>query len=338
MAKGAHRSVRTTHGARGWRRCLAVAAGWLVVATGLQAATWVVAAGSELPTMAEALQRAADGDLIEVQPGTYRGDVAVIGQRRLTIRGVGERPLFVADGRHAEGKAIWVVRNGDITIENIEFRGARVPDLNGAGIRFERGRLRILRCAFFDNEMGLLASNDAQAELHIEDSDFGQAPTHPGDLHHLLYVGRLAQVTITGSRFAQGYVGHLIKSRARRSVITGNTIVDGPDGRASYEIDLPNGGLAHIAGNTIGQSARTENITLVAYGAEGKAWPDSALTVEGNTMVSERPGHAWFVRAWADRLPPGSSIQVRRNRLIGNGAMSLMPGATVEDNLIVTRP
>jgi hypothetical protein len=45
-----------------------------------------------------------------------------------------------ADGLHAEGKALVVVRGGRRPrVENIEFRGARVPHGNGAGIRFERG-------------------------------------------------------------------------------------------------------------------------------------------------------------------------------------------------------
>jgi hypothetical protein len=55
------------------------------------------------------------------------------------IRGVGQRPVMLADGKSAEGKAIWVVRGGKIRIENIEFRGARVDSLNGAAIRFEKG-------------------------------------------------------------------------------------------------------------------------------------------------------------------------------------------------------
>ena len=116
-----------------------------------------VAPAGPLTRVADALQLAADGDTIEVMPGEYRGDVAVITQRQLTIRGIGRRPVFSADGRDAEGKAIWVVRDGDIRVENIEFRGARVADGNGAGIRFERGRLHLLRCAFFDNDIGLLS-------------------------------------------------------------------------------------------------------------------------------------------------------------------------------------
>ncbi len=296
------------------------------------AATWRVGAGGPLPTVAQALQQAADGDVIEVMPGTYFGDVAVITQRRLTIRGVGERPVFVANGQHAEGKAIWVVRDGAIHIENIEFRGARVPDGNGAGIRFERGQLSLLRCAFFDNEMGVLTANFGDATLRIEGSEFGQAPPHEGGLHHLLYVGRIAHFELTGSRFHQGHLGHLIKSRARVSLITANRIDDGPLGRASYEIDLPNGGLVRISDNTIARGPRPENATLVAFGAEGQAWPESALTVQGNTFVNPGPAAAHFVRVWPDKLPARTPVLLKNNRLRGPGRFLAGPGAVLQGN------
>ena len=85
---------------------------------------------------------AKDGDTIDILPGEYHADVAVWLQKRLTIRGVGETPVLKADGRSAEGKAIWVLRNGEFVIENIAFEGARVDDRNGAGVRFERGSRR----------------------------------------------------------------------------------------------------------------------------------------------------------------------------------------------------
>ena len=44
-----------------------------------------------------------------------------------------------ADGDEIQGMATLVVRDGDVLIDSIEFGGARVPDGNGAGIRFERG-------------------------------------------------------------------------------------------------------------------------------------------------------------------------------------------------------
>jgi hypothetical protein len=101
----------------------------------------VVGPGERIATITEAARLARDGEVIEIRPGTYRGQPAVWTQDRLVIRGSGERPVMLADGRHAEGKGIWVVRGGEVRIENIEFRGARVPGGNGAGIRFERGRL-----------------------------------------------------------------------------------------------------------------------------------------------------------------------------------------------------
>jgi hypothetical protein len=295
-------------------------------------ATIVVGAGTQVPTLADALRQARDGDTIAVLSGEYRGDVAVVHQRRLTIRGVGKRPILIANGKHAQGKAILVVRNGEVTIENIEFRGARVPDGNGAGIRFERGRLHVRACAFFDNENGLLTANFADAELIIEDSEFAQAPPVAGKLHHLLYVGRIDSLTVSGSRFHQGHVGHLLKSRARRTVLAYNLLVDGAAGRASYEVDLPNGGDALLVGNVIGQGAHTENPVVIAFGAEGDAWPRSRLRMAHNTLLNDGLVPAWFLRVWKERLPPHTEVQAVNNLSVGLGVFS--PGApgTFEGN------
>jgi hypothetical protein len=59
-------------------------------------------------------------------PASNRQQAVVWTQARLIIRGVGKRPQLIADGDHAEGKALWVVRNANMLIENLEFRGARV--------------------------------------------------------------------------------------------------------------------------------------------------------------------------------------------------------------------
>ena len=286
------------------------------------AATITVGPGADAARFSDAVRLAHDGDTIEVMPGHYVGDVAVLTQQRLHVRGVGARPVFQAAGRHAEGKAIWVVRGGDVTIENIEFRGARVPDQNGAGIRHEKGRLQVVDCSFVDNEMGLLTSNDGDAELTVRNSRFEMAPKRPGNgLTHLLYVGRIRRVEITGSRFSQGWRGHLIKSRARESRIVGNHIVDGPLGEASYEIDLPNGGLALVADNRIGQSAATGNQTMLSFGAEGEAWPESRLEVRNNEFRNEAEASDALVRLWWDRLPAATQVHGQGNRLIGPGRL-----------------
>ena len=269
--------------------------------------------------------------------GEYRGDVAVLPQKRLTIRGMGRRPVLIADGQHAEGKAILVVRDGEVAIENLEFRGARVPDGNGAGIRFERGRLRVRGCAFFDNQIGLLTGNSEDAELIIEDSEFALAWRVEGKLHHLLYVGRIASLSVSGSRFHQGHVGHLLKSRARRTTLSYNLLYDEPGGRASYEVDLPNGGDALLVGNVIGQSAETENAVVIAYGAEGRAWPQSRLRLVHNTLISERVGPAWFLRVWDDRLPEGTRFQGLNKHSVGFGVFTLGAAGEFQGNFPAIR-
>ena len=294
--------------------------------------TWRVGPGEAITRVADALRRAADGDTIEVLPGTYRGDVAVITQRRLTIIGIGEPPVFEADGRHAEGKAIWVVRDGDIHIENIAFRGTRVPSGNGAGIRFEKGRLQLHRCRFTDNQMGLLSGNESASELHISDSVFADAPHNPGSLPHLLYVGSIGRFSIRGSVLRHGNQGHLLKSRARESTIVGNRLDDGPDGQASYEIDLPNGGIALVEGNTLVQSPRTQNPVMLSYGAERRPWDENRLVVRNNTFVNHLATGGVFVRVWADRLPADTPVLSSGNRLLGGGELELGPNGRSADD------
>lgn len=43
----------------------------------------------------------------------------------------------MADGAAAGGKAIWVVRSGQVGVEGFDIEGTRVPSRKGAGIRFE---------------------------------------------------------------------------------------------------------------------------------------------------------------------------------------------------------
>ena len=292
------------------------------------AATLIVGPEAPSMTLAEALGKAVDGDTVALMPGNYRGQTGVVTQKQLTIRAVAERPVLEATGRVAERKAILVVRGGDVTIENLEFRGARADDANGAGIRHETGRLTVRNSQFFDNEVGILTGNDANAELVVEDSEFGLAPRVEGGLHHLLYVGRIARFSVRGSRFYSGFEGHLIKSRARESRITYNLIHDGEEGQASYEIDLPNGGLAWVIGNVIGQGDEAQNPVMVAYGSEGNAWPKNGLYVSHNTFVGTPWPPSWFLRVFADRLPDGTEVKVVNNVTLGLGLLS--PGTKGE--------
>lgn len=307
----------------------------LAAAAGLAAAAerFLVSPEGVPFSLQQALQAARDGDTIELLPGEYRaGQHLLIENRRLTLRGVGKRPVIHGGGKVNERRALWTQRGGELTIENIEFRGARASDGDGAGIRQEGGLLKLVGCAFYDNEHGLVATNDAAAQIDIQRSLFGLAPKVEGGLHHLLNVGRIGKLSITGSRFQQGFEGHMIKSRARENLIAYNFIHDGARGGASYEIDLPAAGLATVVGNVIGQGTDSQNRVMVAYGAEGPTWDSNKLHLAHNTFINYKSSPAWFLRVFSDRLPHDTEVVAINNLLVGPGVFWLGAPGRFEGN------
>ncbi len=312
------------------RLCLTAASVGLPVTAGAQPATLTVGPGERWRTLAEAIKAAGDGDTIELQPGTYPGDVAVITQQRLMLRGLGTGAVLHADGRHAEGKATLVVRGGHVAIDNLEFRGSRVPAGNGAGIRFEAGSLALLNCRFFDNEMGLLSAGGPEMRLVVDGCQFGDAPRHDsGQLHHLLYVGRIGQCVVMRSRVFNGWRGHLLKSRARVNRILWNQLIDGPEGGASYELEFPEGGDNVVVANHIEQSALTQNPAMLSMGAEAGGLHTGRLQLRDNRFVNHHDGTAEapvrFVHLWPERLLGPLEVEAGANVFDGPGIVGL-PG------------
>ena len=271
---------------------------------------------SAIRTVAEAAALAKDGDTVVIAPGDYYGDVATWKQDRLTIRaGAGGRVKLIAAGSHAQGKGIWVVAGGSITVEDIDFSGARVPDHNGAGIRFEKGHLIVRRCSFKDNENGIL-TNAGDATLEIENSEFGNNGDGSGSTHNL-YVGAIRMLKVSGSYFHHAKNGHLLKSRARENHIFYNRLTDELGGQSSYELEFPNGGTAYVVGNIIEQSATTDNSTIISFGAEGYASPVNALYLASNTIIDDRPSSGIMLQV----KPGAQQVQAVNNLVVGNAKL-----------------
>lgn len=281
-----------------------------------------------LHTIADAARVAKDGDVVEIAAGDYRGDVAVWTQKNLTIRGVGGTPRLLAMGASAEGKGIFVVRGERVRIENLEFRGAKVRDKNGAGIRLEGGKLTVVGCRFLENENGILTSNNEQIELQIERSEFGHNGAGDGQSHNL-YAGKISSLTVSGSYFHHAKVGHLLKSRARENRILYNRLSDEIAGRASYELEFPSGGMAVVIGNLIEQSSSSENFKIISIGAEGLAWPKNALYLSHNTIVNDRPQGARMLDA-----RDGVSVLAVNNVLVGRAAKLDLPDQQSLGNVV----
>src|SRR5690349_18410952 len=119
-------------------------------------ATLNVGAGQAYATLAAAVAASHEGDVIAVQVGTYVNDFATI-NTKVTIEGVGGMANFVATASPPNGKGILVTQT-DVTIQNLSFSGAAVPDMNGAGIRYEGGNLTVVDSYFYDNQDGILAA------------------------------------------------------------------------------------------------------------------------------------------------------------------------------------
>src|SRR5260370_1973508 len=208
------------------------------VGQGAQPAVLRVGGARELKRTGAAAQIARDGDVIEIDGGMYAGAAAIWRQDRLTIRGLGGRAQLRADGAHAEGKAIWVIKGNDTTIESVEFSDAKVPDRNGAGIRLEGAGLMVRDCYFHNNETGILAGAGQASDVVVEHSEFAHNGFGDGQSHNL-YIGTLRSFTRRFSYVHHALVGHNGKSRAGRSHITYNPIMDQHDGRPSSPRELP---------------------------------------------------------------------------------------------------
>ena len=275
-----------------------------------------------LKTLSAAAAQAVDGDTFEVEAGDYPGDVAVWERHNITVRALNGRVRLMARGMAAEGKGIWVLRGGAMTVQGLDFSGARVPDLNGAAIRLEKGKLTVRDCSFTDNQNGILTNNHAQAELDIAHSEFGHNGHGDGQSHNL-YVGAIARLTVTGSYFHHARVGHLLKSRATVNHILYNRLTDELGGSASYELEFASGGVAYVIGNVIGQGSQTENPHLISFGAEGYRGTPNELYLINNTLVDDRTGGGIFLR-----VKPGQvRIKAFNNLLVGRGKLeSAGPG------------
>ncbi len=250
-----------------------------------------VGVGQQYSTLSAAIGASHDGDLILIDAGTYTNDFATI-THKITIEGVGGMANLVATIAPPNNKGILVVDN-DVTIKNLSFSGAAVSDAmggNGAGIRYEGGQMVLINDAFIGNQNGIMG-NPVIAGLTntvtIDHSVFSGNGSGTGYTHNL-YIGAVDNLTVTNSIFQNAVVGHEFKSRALVNDIENNIFSDGPTGTASYDIDLPNGGVALIKNNVIEKGPLSQQQNMVHFGGEGIPYAGSSLTVTGNSFVNDR--------------------------------------------------
>jgi hypothetical protein len=282
-----------------------------------------VGPGQLYSTLAAAVSASQDGDTIQIQAGTYVNDFAEV-THKITIQGVGGLAHLEATELIPNGKAI-LITDTDVTIDRIEFSGARVADQNGAGIRYQGGALTIAHSYFHDNENGILAAADPGGKIDIQSSEFAHNGSGTGFTHNI-YVNEIASLTIQDSYIHDAVVGHEVKSRAETTVITGNRIGNGPTGNGSYGIDLPNGGSGLIQGNIIQKGPASQNHVMITFGEEGNVYTHSSLSVTENTIVNQAGASTIAVRNTTGVLASvsGNTVQglSETQLLLGSGITS----------------
>lgn len=270
--------------------CFALLVGQTVLVA--QAATRAVGPGKTYATIPAAVAAANNGDVVEVDSGTNSGATAVaIINNSITIRGVGTRPILDATGYTIpNGKAIFVAGNNNvnkasITVENLEFMGAAVPDANGSGIRPECTNLVVRNCYFHNNQDGI-QGGWAGSSILVESCEFANNGAGDGQSHNMYIASGVSSFTLRYSYTHDSNQGHLIKTRANTNYILYNRITD-QTGTGSYVLQFPQGGLSFVVGNLIEKGSNNVNhVYSICYADEDQSNPIQKLYFASNTYVN----------------------------------------------------
>lgn len=259
----------------------------------------IVGAGQQYTTVAAAIAASQNGDVIQVEAGTYTNDFAVINDS-ITLQAVGGMVNMIATNSPTNSKGIFTIGTSsnapDVTINGFSFSGAAISASLGddaAGIRYQGGNLMLNNDLFEHNQIGILATPfvPGTGTVTVNASEFLDNGIGTGSaIGHNIYIGRIASFTMTGSTSEGAIVGHEVKSRALNTTLLNNLISDGPDGTSSYSIDIPDGGNATIENNVIEQGPKSENPVIIAYGEEsGQSYnPGTDFMLSGNTIINDQ--------------------------------------------------
>ncbi|MCD2314940.1 right-handed parallel beta-helix repeat-containing protein [Sphingomonas sp. IC-11] len=267
--------------------------------------------GEGFATLDEALQANRGQDFtVLVAPGVYR-QCAVQQAGRVTFKAV--KPGSAIFEGACEDKAALVLRGAGSVVDGLVFRGIRVPDGNGAGIRIEIGDLVVRNSMFLDSQEGILGGTEEPTSVTVDRSTFsGLGQCHETeDCAHSIYLASRGSVTITNSRFERGRGGHYVKLRVPRVTITDNSFDDSAGNRTNYMIDLPEGATGEIARNTFVQGVQKENWGgMIVVAAEQRKYRSAGLSVHDN-VATLAPGQtkspAFVANVSGERLALGAN-------------------------------
>jgi len=274
-------------------------------------------AGAEPPRDGDWLEArirsARDGEVIEIPAGDYDlTDLAVT--KDLALVGPADGAAVLRSAETTDKGGLVPKPGVSVRLENLTFRNTSAWDRNGAGVRHEGRDLTIVNCVFDSNEDGILATGEADGRIVIRDSEFLDNGFGDGQ-SHAIYVVQAAELVIDDSRFIGTRIGHHVKSLAEKTVIRGS-FFDDAYGRSSYMLDASRGGDVLVAGNTIIQSADSDNHAIINYDLS-RGGAARGLVIENNRVINRYDG-GLLVRNDTALTPV-----IRNNEVTNEGARPL---------------
>ena len=254
----------------------------LLLAAPAAAHTIEVGPNAPVHSLHDAAEQAQDGDTIHLAAGQYY-ECAFLHAKSLTLQGDGDATVLT-DATCGE-KAILVAQGDGLTIRDLVLTRARVPDMNGAGIRLEAQGLLAERVRFVNDQVGILAGASGAGEIRIVACRFeggGVAGDRPSSA---LLVGAVARLVVERSTFT-GVKGAQVSTDAARTELTGNRIETGAEPGAGAAVTA-SGGFLLMQGNTIavGPNPPPRAAVVLATGSGAELGGNTLLNSTGRPMT-----------------------------------------------------
>ncbi len=278
-----------------------------LISPAFYAVTWHVGSSQTYTTISAVVNLVQNGDTIKIDGGVYLNDPVKWTKTDLVFIGMGtgiNRTIMQWNGGDiSNGKGIWVFENpsltGNITIDNIVFDGARVSDGdggNGAGIRYQAKDLTIRNCLFHSCQNGILEGGSYTGSVvTIQNTEFNNngyevtGGAYSG-YEHNIYISSATDSLLVKNCYFHDPRGEAnsLKTRAQKSYILYN-VIDEANGQGSWELNIAQGGLCVVIGNTIVQGAGSINHGIIGYDAATNPIEDFYFI--NNTVVNKYAGN-----------------------------------------------
>ena len=249
------------------------------------------------------------GDIIEVDPGTYRDACQLTASGTalapITLRGLaGTPPLFDATGVDLSGvgsvpRAIFQFTGGSFwVVQSLELENASNSSANGAAFRVTGGAHDILieGVSVHDCQDGMMS--DGVATVTVQASDIFHNGAGDGFSHNFYMQGD--STTLIGNHIHDSNGGQNVKLRSRYAALLFNLI----ENAGNYEMDLIQGPLtseasanAVLIGNVIVRPTNSGNDSqVILFGTDDTTQlaRNGSLYAVNNTIILQNSANRLF--------------------------------------------